>query len=255
MPLLKTAAIVLNSRKWGEADRIVTFYTKDVGKVRGVARGARRQKSRFGAALEPFTRCHVNFFEKPGDSLYRISHVDVVESCQALREELALMGCAARMVNVAGAVTPDRDPDPRVFETLAQGLSSLHGSRDPVLTTLLFQIRLLSITGFRPQTEHCAGCGKPQPRGEPQFSPLAGGFVCVGCAARHAARCVTMSRGSLSFVQQAMRLAPPLLTRLTASGQVRAEVEQAIEGYVTVVAGRRLPPVDFLSVGSRSLMR
>ena len=60
-------------------------------------------------------------------------------------------------------------------------------------------------------------------------------------------RCVVMSRGSLSFLQQAIRLNPDLVTRLTATGQVREEVERAIEGYVTVVAGRRLPPVDFLA--------
>ena len=82
---------------------------------------------------------------------------------------------------------------------------------------------------------------------EPQFSPVAGGFVCLSCAARQMARCMAMSRGSLSFLQQAIRLAPALVTRLKATGQVRAEVEQAIEGYVTVVAGRRLPPVDFLT--------
>jgi len=115
------------------------------------------------------------------------------------------------------------------------------------LTALLFQIRLLGLTGFRPQTDQCATCGKTCVTGEPQFSPLAGGFVCLSCATRQMARCVAMSRGSLSFLQQAIRLTPELVTRLKATGQVRAEVERAIEGYVTVVAGRRLPPVDFLA--------
>lgn len=247
MPLVKTAAIILKSRKWGEADRIVTFYSKEFGKIRGVARGARRFKSRFGATLEPFTRCHLDLFEKPGDSLYRISHVDLIESFQPLREELVLMSCAARMVNIVGAVTPDGDPDFRLFETLGQGLRSLKDSRDPVLTALLFQIRLLGLAGFRPQTDQCATCGKTCVTGDLQFSPLAGGVVCLSCAMRQMMRCVVMSRGSLSFLQQAIRLTPELVTRLKATGQVRAEVERAIEGYVTVVAGRRLPPVDFLA--------
>ncbi|MEK6532742.1 MAG: DNA repair protein RecO [Nitrospirota bacterium] len=247
MPLVKTSGIILKSRRWGEADRIVTLYSKEFGKIRGVARGARRFKSHFGSTLEPFTRCHLDLFEKPGDSLYRISHVDLIESFQPLREELVLMACAARMVNVVGAVTPDGDPDARLFETLGQGLRSLKGSRDPVLMALLFQIRLLGLTGFRPQTDHCATCGKTGVTREPQFSPLAGGLVCLPCATRQMVRCVEMSRGSLSFLQQAIRLNPELVTRLTATGQVRAEVERAIEGYVTVVAGRRLPPVDFLA--------
>lgn len=253
MSLLKTPAIVLKSRRWGEADRIVTFYTKQVGKIRGVARGARRLKSRFGAALEPFTLCHLDLFEKRGDSLFRVSSVDPIEPFQLLREDLGLMASAARMVNVIAAVTPDGDPDSRLFDTLEQGLRSLLRSSDPVYTALLFQIRLLGLTGFRPQTDRCAACGQIKPTGEPQFSPMAGGLVCTSCAACQPVRCMDLSRGSLLFLQQAVRLAPALVTRLRATGQVRAEVEEAIDGYVTVVAGRRLPPSDFLAPARSSV--
>jgi DNA repair protein RecO (recombination protein O) len=250
VPLVKTTGIILRSRKWGDADRIVTVYSPHLGKIRGVARGARRQKSRFGATIEPFSVCRLNLFEKTGDSLFRISHVDLVRSSHMLRENLRLMASAARMVNIVTAITPDGDPDPRVFDTLEQGLASLHESEDPAFTALLFQIRLLGLTGFRPQTDHCASCGKTHFIREPQFSPIAGGLVCVICAERQRVRCVAFSRGSLLFLQQAIRLAPQVLTRLRASGQVRHEVEQAIEGYITVVAGKRLPPVDFLSLVS-----
>jgi DNA repair protein RecO len=248
VPLVKATTIVLRSRKWGDADRIVTFYSKERGKIRGVARGARRLKSRFGAALEPFSLCRLNLFEKSGDSLYRISHVDLVRSSQKLRESLGLIDSAARMVNVVAAITPDGDPDPILFDTLEQGLASLHESEDPTFMALLFQIRLLGVTGFRPQTDHCAACEKTHFVGDPQFSPIAGGLVCLSCAAHQRVRCVALSRGSLSFLQQAIRLDSTLVTRLRASGRVRAEVEAAIEGYVTVVAGKRLPSANFLSI-------
>jgi DNA repair protein RecO (recombination protein O) len=151
------------------------------------------------------------------------------------------------MANVVGAVTPDGDPDAHVFDTLEQGLRSLVTSDDPALTALLFQIRLLGLTGFRPQTDQCAACGKTRVIQEPQFSPASGGLVCMTCAARQRVPCLPLSRGSLAFLQQALRLAPATVTRLKATGQVRCEVEDAIESYVTVVAGRRLPPVDFLA--------
>jgi len=252
VPLIKATAIVLRSRKWGDADRIVTFYSKEKGKIGGVARGARRPKSRFGAALEPFSLCRLNLFEKAGDSLLRVSQVDLVRSSQKLRESLRLIDSAARMVNVVAAITPDGDPDPLLFDTLEQGLASLHESEDPAFTALLFQIRLLGVTGFRPQTDHCAACGKAHFASEPQFSPLAGGLVCLSCAAHQRVRCIALSRGSLSFLQQAIRLDPTVVTRLRASGQVRGEVEAAIEGYVTVVAGKRLPSANFLSVAVSS---
>lgn len=247
MSLVKTVAITLKSRKWGEADRIVTLYARQLGKIRAVARGARRLKSRMGAALEPLTICELNLFEKSGDSLYRVSQVDLIEPFVRFREDLTLMAAAARMANVVGAVTPDGDPDPDLFDTLEQGLRSVVTSDDPALTALLFQIRLLGLTGFRPQTDHCAACGKSREIHEPQFSPASGGLVCATCAARQRFPCLPLSRGSLAFLQQALRLAPTMVTRLRADGQVRCEVEDAIEGYVTVVAGKRIPPVDFLA--------
>ncbi|BCA54154.1 DNA repair protein RecO [Nitrospira sp. KM1] len=247
MPLIKTRAITLKSRKWGEADRIVTCYTREIGKIRGVARGARRLKSRLGAALEPLVICELNLFEKSGDSLYRITQVDLVEPFMRFREDLDLMAAASRMANVVGAVTPDGDADLQLYETLERGLYSLVESTDPSLTALLFQIRLLGLTGFRPQTDHCAVCGKTRVSQEIQFSPVSGGLVCATCAAGQHARCVSLSRGSVAFLQQALQLAPGMITRLKAAGQVRYEVEEAIEGYVTIVAGKRLPPVNFLS--------
>jgi DNA repair protein RecO (recombination protein O) len=71
--------------------------------------------------------------------------------------------------------------------------------------------------------------------------------VCLMCAVRPHARCVVLSQGSVAFLRQAVRLTPALMTRLRAAGRVRNEVEEAIDQYVTVVAGRRLPPADFLS--------
>ncbi|MBI3604192.1 MAG: DNA repair protein RecO [Nitrospirae bacterium] len=251
MPLLKTTAITLKSRKWGEADRIVTFYTLRFGKLRGVARGARRMKSRFGSALEPFVSCDLNLFEKPNDTLHRVSQADIKETFPALREDLALMAGAARMANLVIAITADGDPAPKIFDTLLRGFRSLNEGHDPALTTLLFQIKLLGLTGFRPQTDHCAACGQDmQVRGEGtagRFSAQAGGLVCDACTRRRSERYLFLAPGSLAFLQQALRMTPEALNRLKAGGQVRSELETAIEAYVTVVAGKRLPPVDFLA--------
>lgn len=256
MPLLKTPAVTLKSRKWGEADRIVTFYTLRFGKLRGVARGARRVKSRFGSALEPFVHCELNLFEKPGDTLHRVSQADITETFPALREDLALMAGAARMTNLITAITPDGDPAAAIFEALLQGLRALNEGHDPGLTTLLFQIKLLGLTGFRPQTDHCATCGRgipPRRDGSPgRFSAQAGGLVCGDCQGHRPDRCLLLSPGSLAFLQQALRMTPQVLNRLKASGQVRNELEMAIESYVTVVAGKRLPPVDFLAAEPES---
>ncbi len=251
MPLLKTPAITLKSRKWGEADRIVTFYTLRYGKVRGAARGARRMKSRFGSALEPFVHADLNLFEKPNDTMHRVSQADIKDSFSGLREDLALMAAAGRLANLVGALTADGDPSPRLFETLLEGLRTLHEKwQEPGLAALLFQIKLLALAGFRPQLDHCAACGKAAAAGsvgrELRFSAYAGGLVCPSCSGNRPDRGLALSLGGLALLQQASRLAPELLPRLQATGTMRRELEVMVEAYVTVVTGKRLPPVDFL---------
>jgi len=246
MAFLRTLAVVLKSRRWGEADRIVTFYTLQFGKLRGVARGVRKPKSRFGSALEPFVHCELHVFERGNDPLVRITHADIRESNVDLREDLALMAGAGRLVNLLDAVTGEGDAGTKAYEALVMGLRALRESTDPLLTTILFQIRLLSHTGFRPQTDHCATCGVVEKREVGYFSAIAGGLVCANCAARRPGDCLAVSRGGFAFLQQALSLPEVILMRLKASGQIRHELDQVIEAYVRVVSGRCLPPADFL---------
>ncbi|NKB80864.1 MAG: DNA repair protein RecO [Nitrospirales bacterium] len=250
MPLWKTEAITLHSRRWGEADRIVTLYTLKLGKVRGVARGARRMNSQFGAGLEPFGHVEVTFFEKGQDALVRISQVDVRESFLRLRESLAQMSAAARLVNIVSALSADRDAGTRIFSTLLNGLQSLQDKCDPVLTSMIVQIQILGHTGFRPQTDHCASCNNPYALQAARFCAVSGGLLCRHCEGQSHGQSLPMSPGSVAFIQQARRLPFPAATRLKAVGQIRREVEAAIEAYIMEVIGRQLPAMDFLAAES-----
>lgn len=208
-------------------------------------------RSRFGSALEPFVHCDLNLFEKRNDPLYRVTQADIKETFADLRQDLVLMSGAARLANLVAAVTAEGDAGPSVFETLLTGLRALQNSSDPTLTALLYQIHLLGQTGFRPQTHHCGACGEglgslgvERPAA---FIPPCGGLACDRCARRYADRSFPLSPGSISLLQHALQWAPFLLMRLKATGQIRAELQAAIESYVTVIAGRRLPAADFLA--------
>src|SRR2546422_5217339 len=184
MPLLKTPAIVLKSRKWGDADRIVTFFTLKHGKVRGVARGARRMKSRFGGTLEPFVYCDLVLYEKPGDSLYRVSQTDVREAFHPLRSSLETIAGAARLANLAGAVTADGDAVPRVFHALLEGFRAIQGSEDPGLTAALYELEVLRFAGDLPHLGRChVFQGRASGGGRGLFSPP-GGPGCLGVGQR-----------------------------------------------------------------------
>src|SRR5256712_7087452 len=148
MPLLKTPAIVLKSRKWGDADRIVTFFTLKHGKIRGVARGARRMKSRFGGTLEPFIHCDLVLYEKPGDTLYRVSQTDVRQAFHPLRNSLEAIAGAARLANLAGAETGDRAAGPPVFHRLLERFRAIQGREDHGRTTALYQLENLRLAAY-----------------------------------------------------------------------------------------------------------
>ena len=200
-------------------------------------------KSRFGGALEPFGLLEATIFEKSPNTLARMSQTDIVESFGELRENLTLMAAAARMVNVVRVITADRDPNTLIFHTLVAGLRSLKEGSDPAMTTLIFQIHILSHAGFRPQTDQCANCGKAGNLVRFRFSPSSGGLICEVCTKGDPYHGLPLSPGSLAFMHQARRLAFPTVNRLRATGQIRREVEEAIESYLRVVVGNSLPTI------------
>ncbi len=241
MPLLKTPAVVLKSRKWGDADRIVTFFSLKHGKVRGIARGARRMKSRFGSALEPFVHCDLVLFEKPGDTLYRVSQTDISHAFPSIRTSLEAITGAARLANLAGAVTADGDAVPRVFQALLEGLRAIGESDVPMLTAALYELEILRFAGYLPRLDQCSVCQEQTHGGAWFFSPRAGGTVCSACVRREPARCPPVSPACLAFVRQVLRMEPALLPRLKPTAAIRNELYAVIELYVECVAGRRMP--------------
>lgn len=246
MALVTTDAIVLKSTRWGEADRIVTFLTLRLGKLRGIARGARRMNSRFGGTLELFSSVTLTLFDRR-DGLASVSQVDVSEPFAFLRGNLERIAAASCMVALVEGVTADRDPSPSLFHRLRDGLRSLGQTDDPECLAVVFQIQALGHAGFRPQLDHCAGCGRNVGVTAPRFSPWAGGLICGSCEQNSRDESLSISPGGIAFLKQARRMSFSLARRLKATGQVRSEVEDVIATYARTVVGKRLPAKNFLA--------
>ena len=175
--LYKDEGIVLRTIKLGEADRIVTIFTRHLGKVRAVAKGVRKTKSRFGGRLEPFTR--VNLMAYQGRSgLDTITSVDVIEAFSELRKDLDGLTTAAVLSEVVEKITPDREQALPTYQLLVHGMRALDDGRGSTLVPA-FLIKLLAESGFNPELERCAGCGDAAFLGG--FSPSFGGAICEGC--------------------------------------------------------------------------
>ncbi|MEA2446827.1 MAG: repair protein RecO [Actinomycetota bacterium] len=233
--LYKDEGIVLKTIKLGEADRIITLLTRDNGKVRAVAKGIRKTKSRFGGRLEPFTRAQLMIYK--GRNLDTITSVDVVDSFDAVRKNYMRLTSAATLVEVVEKITPDRERLIPVYSLLLAGLNALTTHPGPTILPA-FLVKLLSLSGYHPQLTVCVGCGREDLEG---FSPGMGGAVCSDCWRED---------------RDALRMAPDrieLLRRLLGSefGQnadVRAviEVTQALRKYTEYHLERPLKSMQLL---------
>jgi DNA repair protein RecO (recombination protein O) len=174
--LYKDEGIVLKTIKLGEADRIVTIFTRGNGKVRAVAKGVRKTKSRFGARLEPFT--HVELLIYKGRNLDTITGADIVSSFDSIRTDYRKLTSAAALVEIVEKITPDREQAFSTYALLLAGLDALSVTTSDSIVPA-FLVKLLSISGYHPQLTTCVGCSSPGPL--VGFSAVGGGAVCESC--------------------------------------------------------------------------
>jgi len=148
--------VVLRTYKLGEADRIVTFLTRDRGKVRAVAKGVRKTKSRFGGRLEPPS--HVELLLYEGRELDIVTQAETLDHFGPLRDDYERLSRAVSMLEAADHVVQERQANPRLYRMLVGALQAL-ASRDTPLVVPAFFLKVLSLEGYRPQVDECALCG------------------------------------------------------------------------------------------------
>lgn len=179
MAIRHDQGIVLRSYPFGEADRVVVLLSPNSGKLRTVAKGVRKTKSRFGGRLEPFT--HVDLVLYEGRNLDTITQVAVLEHFPRLRSDLDAVVRAGTMVETADAVAQEDEAAIRLFLLLQRGLKSLEaGQRSPDLITS-YLLKLADVVGVAPSLLQCASCGRVD--GLHRFSFSGGGSLCDRCGA------------------------------------------------------------------------
>ncbi|MDE3178149.1 MAG: DNA repair protein RecO [Acidobacteriota bacterium] len=161
MPLLETEAIVLRTYRLGEADKIVSLFSRQLGRIRAVAQGALRAKSRFGGVLEPLTYARVSLFERENRNLARINSAELVESFFAMQSDYAVHLAAQFVAEASEQLLPEREANERVFRLLIAVLRGLKTRRGSVEAPLAyFDFWLLLLSGFLPPLDRCGACGR-----------------------------------------------------------------------------------------------
>ena len=173
MSLYRDHGVVLRTHKLGESDRIVSFITERHGKVRAVAKGVRKTKSRFGARLAPLSHVALQLYE--GRELDIVTQADSVDHFRAIREDLDRLTRAVTMLEAVDQLSLEREPNPDLYRMLVGALRTL-AERNSPLVVAGFHWKLLALEGFRPMVEGCVVCETVE--GLVSFDPIEGGLLC-----------------------------------------------------------------------------
>ncbi|OLE51054.1 MAG: DNA repair protein RecO [Acidobacteria bacterium 13_1_20CM_3_53_8] len=227
MGLIETEAIILRTYNLAEADKIVICLTRKAGVIRGVARGSRRLKSRFGAGLEPFTLVALSYHEKEGRELVALRQAEIISSYFNLCSDALMVSSLARMAEMVIEFSPPHEPNERVFRMVSACLEAI--SRSPAsLEELLgyFEVWLLRLSGFLPDITRCSVCGSSLRDSVAVFMDAEGRLRCRQCSP--GALGASLSEEVLGRLRAIRRLSPDAyaLEGLKGSAESRKELDR-----------------------------
>ena len=239
MALRKTQAVVIGRMALGESDRLVTFYAREFGKVRGVAKAARRPRSRFGGGLELFTQGQLLFFETERSDLARVDAFDIVHPFQPVREDLERLTHGSWVVECLGRLSADRDPNRALYGLLLRTLRALEGSARPERAAFGFALRAVDLLGHRLRLDRCLGCGKPSPfrGGSGRLDFTAGGLVCEPCAS-YGSDGIDLSGAAVGGLRKLRTLSWDEVLEASLPPSLEAEMAGALEAQMTRLIGQ-----------------
>ena len=250
MPLYESSAVTLRSIRLGEADKIVTFFTRDFGKIKAVAKGAYRPKSRFGGRLEPFALVRVIAFGKEKAELYRLNSCDMIDPFMRLRGDVGKLSRVYVSAELVDVCQREGDVNRQGLEALLGLWRLLADEERPERQDLLlrlFEIRYMSYIGYRPFLDRCASCGGEVTGEKVGFNPFKGGAVCRACAAVDSAA-FGLSMGALRLISKSLATPMRRQSRLSAAPGLIAELESVVGGMISAHVRRRILSEKFLKL-------
>jgi len=238
---LKTPGLVLRNLNYKEADKLLTVYTLEYGKVPAVAKGVRKVKSSMRGGIQLFS--HSDFVFYHGRSLDTVTQCAVIEPFPQLRSDLDRFAFAAYFAELALESVPEREANPDIFYLL---LTCLHllVTHDPELVTRLFEVRLMNVLGYAPELTNCLYCGA-EVKGRMRFSLQDGGLVCTDCAPE-AAKLVYISPGAAANLKALSTMDLDKCGRIRLSTALRQELAALLSQYIETQLEREFKSRAFL---------
>jgi DNA repair protein RecO (recombination protein O) len=239
----RVEAIVLKHRDHGEADRMLSVYSRERGKLQALAKGVRKVRSRKGGHLEPFTRVSLQL--ATGKNWYVVSQAESQNSYPALREDLVTVGYASYVIELLDKFTFEEEENSALFRLVANTLDRLNKGESPHIAVRYYEIRLLDLLGFRPELQQCVVCDEKIKAQDQFFSASLGGVVCPDQGSGMVGA-VPVSARALKYLRHFQRSSYQEATRAMIPEATQRELEVLMQYYITYLLERGLNTPAFL---------
>ncbi|HID96427.1 MAG TPA: DNA repair protein RecO [Candidatus Latescibacteria bacterium] len=250
MAILKTKAIVLKSHKWSESSRIVTLLSGDFGKIRVIAKGARRPKSGLERPLQPLTLSSIIFYKKENRNLHILSQADPINHFLDVKSNLKKLTYASALCELSDRMTTYEQPDRALYETLIDGLRKIEDMPDHQTEKLFwyFKLKIFKILGYSPSFSRCSRCGIHPRTPLLSFSPGLGGILCNGCSYEDP-KAPSIHLGTVRFLGRLTKMGPEGLGNVEISELVKGEIREVLTSFLKYHAGNhgRLRSLELLN--------
>ena len=244
----KTPAIVLRQRKLGDADKIVTLYSANYGKLDAVAKGVRRITSRLAGHVEPLN--HGSYLLARGRNLDIVTQAQTIEAFQPLRDDLDRLSCALYAVELVDRFTEERSENFALYRLLLDTLRRLAERDDLDLILRFFEMALLGAMGYQPELRQCVTCGRALQAEANAWSPGAGGVVCPRCQPGET-RLRPLSVNALKVLRLLQSGGFQEVARVRVAPELAAELERHLREAVRYVLERDVRSAAFVDAVRR----
>ncbi|MCK4331241.1 MAG: DNA repair protein RecO [Dehalococcoidia bacterium] len=239
----QTEAIVLKRTKLGEADRILTLYTADLGKIKAVAKGTRRPKSKLGGHVELLT--HSLLMLARGRNLDIITQAQTIDNFLPLKDDLGRISYGLYILELVDSFTAEHIENRRLFNLLLDTLHQLSQDKDGEPVLRYFELHLLDHLGYRPRLQQCAGCSAPLQPATNFFSSSQGGALCHDCGYQDPIS-RPLSLNALKVLRLWQECDYATASRVRINSQLSSELEQVLREYIKYLLERQLKSTAWL---------
>lgn len=231
--LHRLEGIVIRSMDYGESNKIITIFTRDVGKVGIMVRGAKKMNSRHSAITQLFTYGEFVFL-KSGSQMGTLNHADILASHHRLRADLMLTAYCAYMAEMVDRIGVDNEPNPYIYEQLRAALVGVEEGKDPQMITHFFEMKMLIQAGYAPNFDQCSICG--QETNHPLLNIQLGGVLCDICAS-HNPQLMSITDGLLKLLRLLARVDLNRLGKVEVKPETKLLLKQVMRAFLQTHIG------------------